>query len=380
MSRSDVRIGRIAGVPIHIDWTVIVLVWLLGSALIGRVVPAADPTLGPLPRLALGLGGALAFLGSVLAHEVGHAVVARRGGVPVEGISLWLFGGVARMASDSPRPGLAVRIAAAGPAVSLAIGVGGLLLGRALDAADLAPAVAAVAAWLGGINLLLAAFNLLPGLPLDGGRVLEGALWARWGDRDRAVRAAGGAGRALGYALVGLGAFELLRGGTFAGVWLGAIGFFLASAARSEAAGQQARRALAGLRVGQVMSPGVAEAPSYLTVGEFLEGHARHGRGDLWTVRSWGGELEGTVSVRRLSRLPRDRMAVTHLREVAVPIAEAPWAGADELVLEVLARSANGDPVLVVADQQLVGVLGPDEVERAIRWRQAATQAARPAA
>ncbi|MPY94164.1 MAG: site-2 protease family protein [Acidimicrobiia bacterium] len=378
MLRSDVRIGRIAGVPVYLNWTVVVLVWLLGSMFITRVLPDADPGLAPGARLVLGLAGAAAFVGSILAHEVGHAVMAKRGGVPVDSIRVWLFGGLAQLAGEARRPGIALRIAVAGPAVSLAVGFAAVGLEVLLDTWGVAPGLAAVASWLGRINLLLAALNLLPALPLDGGRVLEAALWWRWGDRDRAVRTAAGAGRVLGYGLVAVGAFVLLRGGGFGGLWLGLIGFFLASSARLEAEGHRARSALAGTTVGEVMSPVVPTVPSYLTVEEFLRDHVAHQPHATWTVRSWGGELEGVVSAARLAGLPTERRALVHLREVAVPIDQVPWARPDELVLDVLGRAADAAVLVVdVEQQQLRGMLSPADVHRAILQRAGAPRAPR---
>ncbi len=383
MLGSDVRVGRIAGIPVHLNWTVLVLVWLLGSALINRIIPHAEPGLSPGFRLVLGLIGAAAFVGSILAHELGHAAVARHGGVKVERISLWLFGGMAQMSSEADRPPLALRIAAAGPAVSLALGGIGLGVAAALHAADTAPGAAAVASWLGTINLLLAAFNLLPGLPLDGGRILQAALWWRWGDRSRAVRVTSFTGRLLGAAAIALGFYQLAGGNTFGGVWTAVIGWFLVSSARAEGESHAARAALTGVRVHQVMSTPPPSAPSYLTVEEFLRDRPAGWQGAAaWPLRNWGGELEGILPLERLRRIPAAQRAHIHLRQLALPLVPdadghvAPVAHPDELVLDVLDRT-GGHATVVLWGRELVGLLTTADVHRALSGaiRTAATPA-----
>jgi Zn-dependent protease len=200
------------------------------------VFPRADPHLSRATYAAMGIVSAFLYLASILLHELGHALQARRAGVETDGITLWLLGGVSRFRGGFTTPGAEFRTAAAGPLVSLVLG--GLFVGLA-QAVRSPVAVGAVAAWLGYMNLILFVFNILPALPLDGGRVFHAVLWRASGDRARATRIAAAIGRAFGYLLVAGGlALLFLARDTWGGVWLALIGWFL-----SQAAGAEARQA-----------------------------------------------------------------------------------------------------------------------------------------
>ena len=210
---------------------------------------------------------AFLFFGSLLLHELGHAIQARREGMVIDGITLWLFGGVASFRSMFKSAGSEFRIAIAGPAVSLVLGL--LFIGFAA-ATDVSGEVDGVAAWLGYINLTLLVFNLLPALPLDGGRVLRSALWAARKDFRWATTVAANVGRAFGFLMIGGGILLFALQGSFSGVWLAFLGWFLLGAASGEARYAVTSDALRGLSVGDLMvrAPVVARADA--TVGQFM--------------------------------------------------------------------------------------------------------------
>ncbi len=230
--RPTVRLGTFSGIDIGLHWTVALVAVLFTVTLSGSLLPDAAPGFATGAYVMVAMSTALLFLGSVVAHELGHSVVARRNGVGIEGITLFALGGVAVMSSEPRRPGPAFRIAIAGPLVS--VGVGAVALGAAFGAARLGLSDLSVVAimWLGIVNLVLAGFNMLPALPLDGGRVLQAALWRRSGDRLRATVTAAGAGRLIGGALMLLGAYWVFTGGD--GLWTAFIGWFIASSAKAE--------------------------------------------------------------------------------------------------------------------------------------------------
>jgi Zn-dependent protease len=195
-------LGRVAGIRIGLHWSVLLLLGLLMWTLASGIFPETNPGLGDDVYFTMAVVAALAFFGSILLHELGHAVQATRDGVGIDGITLWLFGGVARFTGMFPSPGAEFRIAVAGPLVSLALGLG--FVGIAW-VPGLPEPVDAVCAWLGFINLALLVFNLLPALPLDGGRMLRAALWRWKGDLRTATRLAAAGGRLIAYGLIGLG-------------------------------------------------------------------------------------------------------------------------------------------------------------------------------
>jgi len=233
MTKGTFRLGRIAGIPISANWTAILGALLIATSIGGLLPPAADG-LGGLGVFALSLAGALLFACSLLAHELGHALVARRRGVHTQEITLWMLGGVAKLTTEPSSPADELAISAAGPAVSIGLGGAGLGVAAALGAFS-APEAIIVLAWiLAFTNLMLGVFNLLPGLPLDGGRILRAWQWKRHGDRERATLTAARGGRIVGGALMLVGLWSFVSTG--AGLWTMFVGFFLWSNARVETA------------------------------------------------------------------------------------------------------------------------------------------------
>ena len=221
------RLGRIAGVSVGFHWS------LLGVAVLIILQLAGELQGDRASTLALATVGAVLFLGSVLLHELGHSVVAQREGLEVDGVSLWLLGGVARLRGHPATPGAEFRIAFAGPAVSGLLAIGFFAVGVGVGELGWSSSVGDVLRWLGWLNAILFVFNLLPAAPLDGGRLLKAALWRWWRDPLRATIGAGRAGQGLGALLLGLGVFQLLRGFT-PGVWTAMIGWFVLAAAGYE--------------------------------------------------------------------------------------------------------------------------------------------------
>jgi Zn-dependent protease len=367
MQSDGFRIGRIAGIPVTARASVLFIVAVLTFGLAEGVLPEAGG-LSPTGRWLVGLGGAVLFLGSLLAHEAGHALAAQRSGLRVEVISLWFFGGVARLSTDAPDARTALRIAAAGPVVSIAVTALSLGAGFALDAVGAPAASVAVLVWLGTINGFLAVFNLLPGLPLDGGRILQAALWRRHGDPDRATITAAGAGRFVGTALIGVGVFQFVNGG-FGGLWTVLIGWMLSGAATVEGQSARTRRGLAGVRVGAVMTRDPVAVAGWTTVEDFAAGPAAAEGHGAYPLRTWDGRPDGLLLSARLRGVV-DRTAT--LRSVAVPLDRVDTATPDEDLVEVLLRLrpfAEGY-VVVVEDGRIVGVVSPGDVRRAVEgWR-----------
>ena len=294
---SSITLGRIAGVEIGINWSWLVIfgliIWSLGAA----VFPTENPGLSDATYGAMAFAAAVLFFISLLLHEVGHAVVARREGMEIEGITLWLFGGVAKFKGMFPSAGAEFRIAIAGPAVTLVLG-GCFLLGAWLT--PLPGAIDGVITWLGYVNVYLLVFNMLPALPLDGGRVLRATVWHLRGDFAQATRFAGALGRAFGQAMVALGLVGALLFAAPGGLWLAVIGWFLIAAAGAETGLVVAREALAGLHVGDAMTEGPSIARADATVREFMDDVFARSRHSAYPVLAAGGVV-GIVSFRAMA-------------------------------------------------------------------------------
>ena len=230
--RNSLRLGVVSGIPIAIHWSIALIAGVFGLALAGTILPAAAPGYVAGAYFVTATVVTVALLASIVAHELGHSVVAQRNDVDVSGITLFALGGVAKLEREPDTPGAAARIAIAGPAVSVAIGVAALATGIAAAGLGAPALVAAGLTWLGLVNLTLAVFNMLPALPLDGGRVLQAALWRRSGDRDRATISAASVGRVAGWLIIAFGAWQFFTTG--AGLWTMVIGWFILGSAKAE--------------------------------------------------------------------------------------------------------------------------------------------------
>ncbi len=232
--RPTIRLGQVSGIDIGLHWSIGLTVMILVSALTGTVLPSFAPDLSGAAYLLAALSTAALFLGSIVAHELGHSIIAQRNGIEVRGITLFALGGVASLESEPDNPGAAARIALAGPAVSVAIGLGALAFAWIAGATTGASLLVAAFAWLGLINLALAVFNMIPALPLDGGRVLQAALWKRNGQRHPATITAASWGRRLGWVIVAFGLWQFFTAGS--GLLTALVGWFVIATAKAEEA------------------------------------------------------------------------------------------------------------------------------------------------
>lgn len=363
-----VRLGRVAGFPVSVNPSVLVVLWLFMWSLAAYTVPAAAPGHGRPAYWLAGAVGAVLLLGSILAHELAHAVIARRAGVEVKGVTLWLFGGVTSFGNEPDTARADFRIAAAGPATSLIIAGAFAGVAAALRTLGVTPVAVTVAWWLATVNLLLALFNLLPGAPLDGGRIVRAYLWRRHGDRVRAALGAARAGRVLAAALIALGLVEFLTGYGLGGLWLVFLGGFLFIAARGEQTQVLTRQALAGVRVAEVMSPHPHTGPGWFTVDAFVERYVLGQRYSAYPVVRFDGRVEGLITLAQLRAVqPADRGRI-RVADVAIPLERVPTATPDELLTALLERLSpeTGGRALVFDHAELVGIVTPTDVARTI--------------
>lgn len=369
--KATVRLGTIAGIRVGVHWSVLGILIILVVALGVARWPLLVPGYPTAAYVAAAVVAALLFLGSLLAHELSHAVVARRNDVEVDDITLWLLGGVAKLRSEARTPRADLRIAAAGPLMSLLVaGLFGLLA-VLLVTVDAGVLIVGIAAYLAAINVVLAVFNLIPAAPLDGGRILRAALWAWKGDRARATMWSARAGRGFGFALTLLGAWRLLFTGSGDGLWWILIGLFIVTVARAEEQQAALGATLGEVRVGEVMSADPDTADGGLTVQDFLHGVALVRRHSAFPLVDAEGGLEGLVTLNRLRSVPAGARTETALRDIACPPAEIPTSHPDEPLTELLTRMqgcADGR-ALVYDGDRLVGIVTPTDVSHAVTLR-----------
>ncbi len=362
-------LGRVAGIQIRINWSWLVIfaliVWTLGA----NVFPAQDPHLSTGTYAAMAVAAALLFFTSLLLHELGHALQARREGVEIEGVTLWLLGGVASFKGMFPSAAAELRIALAGPAVSAALGAVFIAIAAAVNRPL---AVNGVAAWLGYINLLLLAFNMLPALPLDGGRVFRSLLWRWKRDFASATRIATQVTRGFAYALMLLGLAMLVFVGSWSGAWLALIGWFLLQAAGMEARSLVLRDALGSLRVRDLMVSEPITVTADSTLAAFMDDVAFAHRFTTYPVLE-NGRVVGLLPFSCVARVPRSAWERTNVRDCMLPRANIPVVREDEAVLDALDEMSDTavGRALVMNDGRLEGLLSMTDVARLISWKTA---------
>jgi Zn-dependent protease len=357
------RFGRIAGVPIGANWTWVVVVALIAWSLGAGVFPETNPGLSDTAYTVMAATAVPVFFACLLLHELGHAVQAQREGMEIEGITLWVFGGVAQFRGAFPSAGAEFRIAIAGPIVSLVLGA--VFLATAL-AIPLPSAVDGVVFWLGYINLTLLVFNLMPALPLDGGRVLRAALWQAKGDFLAATRAAAAVGRTFGQVLIVGGVFLALSGAGVGGLWLAFIGWFILIAAEAEAGAAIQHEALSGLRVRDAMVEHPVTVPSGLDLERFLDDVVIHHRHTAYPVVDPAGRALGLVSFRDAMRVPRPAWREQRVDQAMQDTGDALVVRSDAALEEVWPQLSTSPMrrALVIDDGDLAGLLSVTDVVR----------------
>jgi Zn-dependent protease len=364
---ASIRFGRIAGIPVGASWSALLIALLFAWSLGGDLLPAQVPGLVPAAYWLAGAAGAGLFLASLLAHEIGHALVARRAGLRVRGITLWLLGGVAQLEDEPASPRDELRVAIIGPAISLALAGAFGVAAAALSVVGAPALLVVMAAWLALGNVALGVFNLLPAAPLDGGRVLRGLLWRRHGNRVRAAVTATRAGVWVGTGLVAYGLLGAFTGWGIGTLWTALVGWFLVIAARQE-------RELAllgggldhGLRAAQVMTPAPAVAPAWFTVDAFLRTYVEPWQAAALPLRGFDGHPAGVVTAAALYAVPADRRHIVRAGDVAIPMSALVLVGPDEPVADLATRLAGGRTVAaVVSGGQLLGLITAADLARA---------------
>ncbi|HTQ69107.1 MAG TPA: site-2 protease family protein [Solirubrobacteraceae bacterium] len=365
MPGRTLRIARIAGIQFGISpwWLVVVVLfsWVLGDS----YFPEHVPGIAPAAAYALGLASVLLLFASIVAHEFGHALVARRHGIEVDEIDLWLLGGVARMRGEAHAPGDELDYALAGPAVTALVGAcfgaAALLLPSSSPAA-----IRALLEYQAYVNAAILAFNLLPAFPLDGGRVLRAVLWKRSGELGAATQKAADVGRAFGYLMIALGVLELILGGAM-GLWFALLGFFIVSAARQEVVGTEIRTTFSGVSAAELMSSPVVAIPAESSIAQVADSYfALHPYNTFPVVDSQGAAVGLISAVLLESRRAETARTAGELADREPDLLVA----LDEDVAGVLERPAFarvGRAVVVDPEHRPVGLLSITDIEGALR-------------
>jgi Zn-dependent protease len=381
-ARGAVTLFHLRGIRIGLDYSwflvlLLVIIWLSDfyRGVLGAEPEAFEPYL-------LAVISAILFFASILLHELGHAFVAIRNGIAITDITLWMFGGVARMARDSDSPSTEFKVAIAGPVVTLGIAavcVGIGLIGTGSEFWDVMAfeettelsGVLALVAWLASINVIILLFNLLPAFPLDGGRVARAIAWWRTGDRGKATRFAARVGQGFAYAFMGFGLFLLIQGAVVDGIWFGVLGFLLAQSARSAAVQTELSSRIEHLRIADVMDPDPVAIPSDLSVERALDEYFLRYRWPWFPVVDAAHKFLGLVRRGAADEIPETQRGDSRVADLldpgAVTVLGVPMDAPLESVLGNEELRRTGALAAVDAEGRLRGVVTLDQIGRALR-------------
>jgi Zn-dependent protease/CBS domain-containing protein len=350
-------IFQLLGIDIKLDGSWIFLAILVTWSLAAGYFPQQHAGLPPFTYWSMGILGALGLFASIIFHELGHSVIARRFGIPIKDITLFIFGGVASMEDEPPNAKSEFSMAIAGPIVSLVLCVVFLFIYSFTPAGAVVPALEVIG-WLGWINGLLAGFNLIPAFPLDGGRVLRAALWALRNNLRWATRVAASIGSMFGLLLIALGIFQIIGGMWIGGLWALMLGLFMRSASSMSYRQVLFRQALEGERVRRFMKTDPITVPRYISIQELVDAYIYKYHFKTYPVVD-GDHLVGCVSVKDVREVPRDEWPNLPVGEVMCECSEENSVLPDEDAMNALLKMNNtgNSRLLVTQEGRLVGIV-----------------------
>jgi Zn-dependent protease/predicted transcriptional regulator len=362
---SGVRLGRIFGIPIylHPSWFII---FALITLSLRTQFTSQHPSWTSQQHWMLGIITSALFFGSVVFHELSHSIVALRYKIPVQSITLFVFGGLSSISREPDKPKQEFNIAIAGPLASLFLAGCFYLVGRFFHGDDL---VTASTKWLWEINLALAVFNLVPGFPLDGGRILRGIAWGVTKNFQRATKIASTTGKIFAYMMIIFGAWQALTGNWVGGLWTAFIGWFLLSAAQESYAQVAVQNTLTGVRAGDVMTHDIPTVTRDMSIDEYVHEVLRTGA--RFHIVLGAGKPVGLSSLDAARTVPRDEWTNTSIQAVMLPLDSMHSAELDEPILAVLQRMRSNSisQMPVISDGNIVGMVGLDDILRVLHTR-----------
>ena len=378
MRKDGIQIGRIYGIPIFLHTSWFIIFGLIAFSFVSEF-DALQLNL-PTSRLwGLGLMTSALFFGSLVFHEMAHSVIAKHYKIPVVSITLFVFGGVSRIGREPSRAIEEFNIAVAGPLSSFFLAGGFWLIARGAGSNAVLSTLAGSLAW---INFSLALFNLIPGFPLDGGHIFQAMVWGFTKDYARAAKAATRSGQVIAYGMIALGAVTALKnyqplGGPVGGLWLAFIGWFILTAAKQSQAQAEARGALEGLSVADIMTPDLQTVGREISLEDYAREMVRTGRRAHLVVA--GEQLVGLVTAEALNSVPQHDWDVTSVQAVMLPKEKLHWAAPEEPALSLLdrMRTVGMQQMPVIAGGSVVGVVTRDSILRVLQSRHTSSLAGR---
>jgi len=367
---SAFNLGKVFGIQFRLHYTWFIVFVLISMSLSWYYFPSLNLDLTPLAYWVIGIASSLLFFASVVAHELAHSLVARTNGIPVKSITLFIFGGIAQITREATKANAELKMAAAGPACSLVLGgLFGLLW---LFSRGISEPMGAMTSWLAQVNVILAVFNLIPGFPLDGGRVFRSILWRFTGNYKLSTRIATQVGQGVGYLFIlgGISIMFLLRGGWFSGLWLIFIGWFLRNTASSSYHQAQWREALREVSASQVMTPDCPVIPPNVTIDRLVQEYVFTSGCYFFLVTDEDG-VKGILTLNNIKAVSRQNWDVTQVKEIMTPIDKVKVAHPNQDALSILEEMDENDinQMPVVSEGRVIGLITRDNLLRFLHTR-----------
>jgi Zn-dependent protease/predicted transcriptional regulator len=359
------RLGQVFGIPIYLHPSWFIIFFLITLSLTTQFT-SKHPNWSSSQHLSLGIITSVLFFASVVFHELSHSLIARHYKIKVESITLFIFGGLSSIQTDPTSAKQEINIAVAGPLSSFFLCGVFFLVYHFWHGNEM---VQAATWWLGWVNLGLGAFNLVPGFPLDGGRILRGIAWSITGDFARASRIASTSGKVFAYLMIFFGVWQALHGNWVGGLWIAFIGWFLLSASQESGAQVAIRNTLTGVRAADIMTQDVPMVPRDISLEDYVHEVLRTGR--RCHIVTGAGKPVGLVTLQAVRTVPREEWANTSIQAVMLVLDRIHSANPDEPVLGVLERMQREDinQMPVVSEGHIVGMIARDTILRVLQTR-----------
>jgi Zn-dependent protease/predicted transcriptional regulator len=368
--KQSIKLLTIFDIPIEINYTWFIIFGLVIFTLASGYFPAATPELPAPLHWLMALIASLLLFASLLAHELSHSVVAIRNNLPIHGITLFIFGGVAQLGEEPETPAVELKMAAAGPLLSLALAASFFLLTEIGRACQFPFYLLAITNYLFIINLVVAVFNLLPGFPLDGGRILRAAVWRLTGDIRRATAVASRLGKAFAFLLMGAGLLYLFSGLIISGVWFIFVGFFLLEAADNSYRQVALKKLLSGVQVSQIMSQNVITVPADMPLNLLVEEYFFRFRFASFPVIK-DDRLVGLLTFHAIKEIEREQWPQVTAGDAMLPVTPGLTIDPNTELTEALARLAAGGlgRLLVMDGDRLIGILSQRDIMKLFEYK-----------
>lgn len=368
--KKSFKLITLFNIPVEINFSWFIILGLVTYTLALGYFPSTNPELGPFSHWLMASIAALLLFVSLLAHELSHSIVAKKNKIPIRGITLFVFGGVAQMEKEPPSPAVEFKMAAAGPAMSFFLALFFFGLTQAFYNLGIPKPVLSITNYLSFLNLVVGIFNLIPGFPLDGGRILRAALWSRYKDLRKATAVASGFGKGFAFFLIAVGFLNLITGSVISGVWLIFIGLFLREAADVSYRQVAMKKILGGTKVEEIMTRNVIAVPADITLDRLVDEYIFKSHHSSFPVIE-DDILQGLATLNAVKAVPKEKWSTTPVKEIMVPLGREIVLSKNTFVIDALSKLArNGiGRLLVIEDSKMIGILSQRDVMRLFEFK-----------